>query len=257
MSVRKKILSVNDISISFGGIKACNNVSFEINEGEIVSIIGPNGAGKTTVFNLLTGVYKTETGEINFNGIDISKNSPQEIVKKGIARTFQNIRLFKNMRVIENVLVGAHNQISYSLIDSIFRTKKYWNQEAEMLNKGLEVLKKLNLIEKKDVYTTSLPYGDQRKVEIARAIATGSKLILLDEPAAGMNPNETKELSDFVRQIRGLGITVLLIEHDMSFVMNLSDRVYVLNQGEMICSGTPEMIANDPVVIKAYLGGEI
>lgn len=257
MSVGKELLSVKNISITFGGIKACNNVTFHVNEGEIISIIGPNGAGKTTVFNLLTGVYKTETGEIKFNGEDISKKTPQEIVRKGIARTFQNIRLFRNMKVIENVLVGAHNKINYTLFDSIFRTKKYWNQEAERLEKGLDVLEKLNLIEKRDIYSTSLPYGDQRKVEIARAIATGAKLILLDEPAAGMNPNETKELSDFVRQIRSLGITVLLIEHDMSFVMNLSDRVYVLNQGEMICSGTPEVVVNDPTVIKAYLGGEL
>lgn len=257
MSQNVPLLSANNISITFGGIKACSNVSFEVNEGEIVSIIGPNGAGKTTVFNLLTGVYQTETGNIIFDNKDISKFSPQKVVESGIGRTFQNIRLFKNMRVIENVLVGAHTHTKYSFIDSVFRTNKFKDEENKNVIKSLEILEKLKMIDKKDEYASNLPYGSQRKLEIARAIATGAKLILLDEPAAGMNPNETKELLEFIRGIRDLGLTILLIEHDMSFVMNLSDRVYVLNQGKLISEGTPEKVANDPEVIKAYLGGEV
>ncbi len=254
---KNNILTVENLSISFGGIKAVDSFSFKVDEGEIVSIIGPNGAGKTTVFNLLTGVYKLDTGSILFNNKKIVNLKPQAILKSGIARTFQNIRLFGDMRVIENVLVGEHTKTNYFLFDSIFKTKKYKEEEDKAVVEALKILKTLNMYEKKDDYADSLPYGDQRKVEIARAIATGAKLILLDEPAAGMNPQESEELLNFIKSLKDIGLTVLLIEHDMSVVMNLSDRIYVLDNGKMIASGKPEEVAKNAEVIKAYLGGDI
>lgn len=249
-------LEVNHLSINFGGIKAVSDFSFYVDKGEIVSLIGPNGAGKTTVFNLLSGVYEATEGEILWKGEDINHFTPQRIVQKGISRTFQNIRLFKDMRVIENVLIGDHINIPYTLFDSTFNTKKFRAAEDKAVAEAIKVLKSLNIDHKKDMYADSLPYGDQRKVEIARAIATGAQLILLDEPAAGMNPSESEELMNFIFKLRELGYTILLIEHDMSVVMKISDRVYVLDNGMLIASGTPENVAHDPNVIKAYLGGE-
>lgn len=250
------LLQVTDISINFGGIKAVDSVSFSVNKGEIVSIIGPNGAGKTTVFNLLTGVYKTTSGKIVMDDFEIQNLTPQEIVKKGISRTFQNIRLFKNMRVIENVLIGKHTNIKYNLFNSTFFSKKFKEEEEKATISVIKILKELNMFEKKDMYADSLPYGDQRKVEIARAIATGASLILLDEPAAGMNPQESEELLNFIKKLKVMGYSILLIEHDMSVVMKISDRIYVLDNGRLIAQGKPEEVANNPDVIRAYLGGE-
>lgn len=250
------LLKAKNLSINFGGIKAVDNVSFEVNKGEIVSLIGPNGAGKTTVFNLLTGVYKPTAGDILWKNEKIQDLTPQQIVKKGISRTFQNIRLFRDMRVIENVLIGSHIKTAYSLFASTFGLKKFRQEEDQAVANALRILKSLNLAGKKDRYADSLPYGDQRKVEIARAMATGAELLLLDEPAAGMNPQESEELLEFIRMLRDMGYTILLIEHDMSVVMKVSDRVYVLDNGRLIAQGIPETVANDPNVIKAYLGGE-
>ena len=227
------LLEVKGITKRFGGIVAVENVSFKVHEGEVISIIGPNGAGKTTVFNMLTGVYKVDEGTISFKGEEIQSMNPRDIVKKGISRTFQNIRLFSDMRVIENVLVGAHIKTKYAL----------------------KVLKEVGLYDRKDDYASNLPYGDQRKLEIARAIATGAKLILLDEPAAGMNPQESHELMEFIRLLKKQGYTVLMIEHDMSVVMNISDRIYVIDHGKPIAEGLPEEIAKNQKVIDVYLGG--
>lgn len=251
------ILKAENIGISFGGIRAVDSVSFEIKKGEIVSIIGPNGAGKTTVFNLLTGVYKLGSGSVEFNGSDISNLRPEKIVNSGLSRTFQNIRLVKDMKVIENVLIGTHVETHYTLGSSIFKTRGFKKKENESLKEVLKTLDMLNLYDKKDSFASDLPYGDQRKVEIARAIATGAELILLDEPAAGMNPTESAELLAFIRKLRDMGYTILMIEHDMSVVMNISDRIYVLDNGKKIAEGLPEEVANDECVIKAYLGGTL
>lgn len=252
----KKILETKNLSINFGGIKAVDDLDFYINSGEVIGLIGPNGAGKTTVFNMLTGVYTPTSGSIIWEGKNIEGLSSQEIVKRGIARTFQNIRLFGDMKVIENVLIGSHINIKYNLFDSLFESKKFKIQEEEATQRAIDILKSLNMKDKIDMYADSLPYGDQRKVEIARAVATGAKLILLDEPAAGMNAYESEELLEFIFGIRELGLTILLIEHDMSVVMNVSDRVYVLDSGKLISNGVPEVVAHDPIVIKAYLGGD-
>ena len=228
------LLEVNGITKVFGGLVAVENVEFQVDSGEIVSIIGPNGAGKTTIYNMLTGVYPVDGGNIVFDGKRIENLPPREIVKAGIARTFQNIRLFPTMRVIENVLVGEHINTHYSFLDLLLRT--------------------LGLGDQIDNYSTSLPYGMQRKLEIARALATNAKLIILDEPAAGMNPQESEELMDFIRHLRSRGITILLIEHDMSVVMNISDRIYVIDHGRKIAEGLPKDISTNPEVVRAYLG---
>lgn len=249
------LLDVNNISIHFGGLKAVDSVSFHVDENEIVSIIGPNGAGKTTIFNIITGLYSTEEGEAIFLGQDILKEkSPQEIVKMGISRTFQTIRLFKNMRVIENVLVGTHINTEYGLVDAFFRTKKYHSQEKEHAERAITILEAVGLKDKMHILAKNLPYGEQRKLEVARAIATGAKLLLLDEPAAGMNAGETIELLKFLRLLRDKNFTILLIEHDMKVVMNISDRIYVLDYGKKIADGIPTEIAKNPDVIRAYLG---
>lgn len=249
-------LNVENISMQFGGLLAVENFSFHVNEGEIVSLIGPNGAGKTTVFNMLTGIYRVTAGSMEFKGHKLEGKTPQEIVQLGISRTFQNLRLFPKMRVIENVLVGTHIRTKYNFFDGLFRTKKFQYEEAEKTIRAIKILESIGLYEHINSYAESLPYGEQRKVEIARAIATDAELLLLDEPAAGMNPSETEELLRFIRKLKNRGFTILLIEHDMSVVMNISDRIYVLDHGKLIAHGLPNEITNNERVIEAYLGGE-
>lgn len=248
------LLEVKKIHKEFGGLKAVNDVSFHVEEGEIVSIIGPNGAGKTTMFNLITGAYTIDKGTVFFQGEDITNKKPQEIVVKGIARTFQNIKLCNSMRVIENVLIGMDTGLKYNLLDLLLRTPKFRKAEQEKHAEAIRILKAIGLGDRIHEYAGNLPYGERRKLEIARAIATGAKLLLLDEPAAGMNENESAELMGFISLLRQSGYTILLIEHDMQVVMNISDRIYVLDYGILISQGKPEEIAADPNVIKAYLG---
>ena len=248
------LLEVKGITKTFGGLVAVENVEFNVNEGEIVSIIGPNGAGKTTIFNMLTGVYHVNGGKILFDGKEIQNKQPRDIVKAGIARTFQNIRLFPTMRVIENVLVGEHINIGYNFLDLLFKTKKYRAEEKAAHQSAIDLLVSLDLGDQIDNYAKNLPYGMQRKLEIARAIATKARLIILDEPAAGMNPQESEELKEFIRKLRGKGQTILLIEHDMSVVMDISDRIYVIDHGRKIAEGLPKEIAVNKRVITAYLG---
>jgi len=250
------LLEVKNLSIQFGGLKAVDKVNFTVNRGEIVSVIGPNGAGKTTVFNMLTGVYCPTIGQIVFDGKEIQGETPQRIVKAGMARTFQNTRLFCDMRVIQNVLLGMHTNTQYNFLDLVFHTKKYRDIEKEKQQKAVDILKFLDLEKYIHDYPTNLPYGDQRKVEIARAIATDAKLLLLDEPAAGMNPEESEELLMFIRRLVSKGFTILLIEHDMNLVMNISDRIYVIDHGRKIAEGLPQEIATNKDVIIAYLGKE-
>ena len=248
------LLEVKGITKTFGGLVAVENVEFNVNEGEIVSIIGPNGAGKTTIFNMLTGVYHVNGGKILFDGKEIQNKQPRDIVKAGIARTFQNIRLFPTMRVIENVLVGEHINIGYHFLDLLFKTKKYREEEKAAHQRAIDLLVSLDLGDEIDNYAKNLPYGMQRKLEIARAIATKARLIILDEPAAGMNPQESEELKEFIRKLRDKGQTILLIEHDMSVVMDISDRIYVIDHGRKIAEGLPKEIAVNKRVITAYLG---
>ena len=248
------LLEVKNICKEFGGLKAVNQVSLHVDEGEVVSIIGPNGAGKTTMFNLITGAYTIDSGSILFRGEEIANQTPQEIVKRGIARTFQNIKLCNHMRTIENVLVGMDTGLHYSLADALLRTPKFRRLEAEKHKQAVQILKAIGLGNRIHEYAGNLPYGERRKLEIARAIATGAQLLLLDEPAAGMNENESAELMEFIALLRQTGYTILLIEHDMQVVMNISDRIYALDYGSLIAKGVPDEIAEDPEVIKAYLG---
>jgi branched-chain amino acid transport system ATP-binding protein len=251
------MLSVTNITKAFGGLTAVNKVSFEVNQGEIVAIIGPNGAGKTTIFNILTGVYTINTGEIVFEGKKIHNTSPQHIVKTGIARTFQNIRLFGNMRVIENVLMGEQTKIHYNFFDLVFRTPRFRKAEREAAQRAVDILCSLGFAGELSNYAKNLPYGKQRRLEIARAIATSAKLLILDEPAAGMNPQETESLMRFIHDLRNKEYTILLIEHDMNVVMNISDRVYVLDHGIKIAEGIPSEIGKNKLVIEAYLGKDV
>lgn len=248
------VLEAKGITKRFGGLTAVSEVDFNVQNGEIVSIIGPNGAGKTTVFNMITGVYKVDHGEIFFQGKPIHNKEPGQIVRTGIARTFQNIRLFPNMRVIENVLVGNHINIHYGFKDILLRGKLFKNEERTAAQKAIEVLESVGLGKEIHNYAKNLPYGLQRRLEIARAIATGAKLLILDEPAAGMNPQESNDLMSFICQLRDRDYTILLIEHDMLVVMGISDRIYVLDHGRKIAEGKPEEVANNEMVVEAYLG---
>ena len=249
------MLEVKNIGISFGGLKAVDNFSLTIEKGQLYGLIGPNGAGKTTIFNLLTGVYKADHGSIVLDGKELTGKSTIEINQAGIARTFQNIRLFKDLSVLDNVKAGLHNHHPYSTIEGIFRLPRYYKVEKEMNARAMELLKVFDLDKECDYKASNLPYGKQRKLEIARALATDPKLLLLDEPAAGMNPNETAELMDTIRFVRDhFDMTVLLIEHDMKLVSGICEKLTVLNFGQVLTQGETSEVLNDKRVVTAYLG---
>ena len=249
------LLEIKNLGISFGGLRAVDDFSITIEKGQLYGLIGPNGAGKTTIFNLLTGVYKPNMGTIQLDGMNITGKKTMEINRAGVARTFQNIRLFKELTVLDNVKAGLHNQYSYSTVAGILRLPKYFKVEKIMDEKAVELLKVFDLDKEKDYLASNLPYGKQRKLEIARALATNPKLLLLDEPAAGMNPNETKELMDTIRFVRdNFDMTILLIEHDMKLVSGICEKLTVLNFGQVLAQGNTADVLNDPEVIKAYLG---
>ncbi|MBR0165103.1 MAG: ABC transporter ATP-binding protein [Lachnospiraceae bacterium] len=249
------LLSIDHLSISFGGLSAVYNFEMELEKGELHGLIGPNGAGKTTVFNLLTGVYRPDEGIIRLDGTDITGHAPAQISGEGVARTFQNIRLFKALSVIDNVKVGLHARFPYGTLAGVLRLPSYRRMEKEIDDKAMEILEVFDLGDKRDVLSSNLPYGAQRKLEIARAMATDPKLLLLDEPAAGMNPGETGELMDTIRSIRDrFDLTILLIEHDMKLVSGICERLTVLNFGQILAHGETRQVLNDPEVIKAYLG---
>lgn len=249
------LLEIKNLGITFGGLRAVDNLNLTLEKGALYGLIGPNGAGKTTVFNLLTGVYKPTTGTFILDGKELKGKKPAEINKAGIARTFQNIRLFKNLTVLENVKVGLHNQKKYSTLAAVLRLPKYFKVEKEMDKRAYELLKVFDLEEHADTLASNLPYGKQRKLEIARAMATEPKLLLLDEPAAGMNPNETRELMDTIKFVRDtFDLTILVIEHDMSLVSGICENITVLNFGQELAKGKTEEVLKDPEVIKAYLG---
>ena len=249
------LLEVKNLSISFGGLKAVDNFHINIEKGQLYGLIGPNGAGKTTIFNLLTGVYKPNAGSIVLDDVNITGKSTIEINQAGIARTFQNIRLFKDMSVLDNVKAGLHNHHKYSTVEGIFRLPRYFKIEKEMDEEAMNLLKVFDLDKECDFKASNLPYGKQRKLEIARALATEPKLLLLDEPAAGMNPNETAELMDTIRFVRdNFNMTVLLIEHDMKLVSGICEKLTVLNFGQVLREGVTSDVLHDPEVIKAYLG---
>ena len=251
------VLKAQSLGIQFGGLKAVTDFNMEIGQSELLGLIGPNGAGKTTVFNMLTGVYQPTEGSFYLNGEKMNGKKTYQVVEAGIARTFQNIRLFKKMTVIDNVKTAMNMHMHYSLLSAVLRSKHYWREEAEMEEKALQLLEVVHLMDKAYTMAENLPYGQQRRLEIARALATGMKLLLLDEPAAGMNPSETAELLDIINVIRSqFHISVLLIEHDMSLVMKICERIQVIDYGVKIARGTPEEIANNPRVIGAYLGKE-
>ncbi|GAB6090552.1 ABC transporter ATP-binding protein [Spirochaeta dissipatitropha] len=257
-----RILNVASMSMDFGGLRAVNKINISVNEREIVALIGPNGAGKTTFFNCVTGVYTPTEGDVVIHAPDgsgreqsIKGLKPSAIARKGLARTFQNIRLFQNMTVLENVMIGRHCRLSAGVFGAIFRTKAVREEEEQVIHDSYEVLKKLNLERYVNELARNLPYGAQRRLEIARALASEPFLLLLDEPAAGMNPQETNELKDLILEIRDTeDISIFLIEHDMSLVMSLSERIYVMDYGKLIASGNPLEVKSNPAVIKAYLG---
>lgn len=249
------LLEVKNLGISFGGLRAVNAFNVTIEKGQLYGLIGPNGAGKTTVFNLLTGVYQPDEGAIILDGVNVTGKKTIDICKAGIARTFQNIRLFGDMTVLDNVKVGLHNHYPYSTLEGILRLPRYYKVEKEMNEKAMELLKVFGLEEFAEYKAENLPYGQQRKLEIARAMATAPKLLLLDEPAAGMNPNETRELMDTIQFVRDrFDMTILLIEHDMKLVSGICEKLTVLNFGEILAQGDTQEVLNNPEVITAYLG---
>ena len=249
------MLDVTKLSISFGGLRAVDELTMQIEEGGLVGLIGPNGAGKTTVFNMLTGVYLPTEGGIRLDGKNLIGKKPADICKMGVARTFQNIRLFPKLSVLDNVKAGLHNQVTYSLAESMLHLGGYSKKEKDMDQRALEILSVFGLDSSANDLASNLPYGKQRKLEISRALATSPKLLLLDEPAAGMNPNVTGELMETISLVRKkYGVTILLIEHDMKLVQGICEYLYVLNFGKLLAEGTPAQVLNDPAVIKAYLG---
>ena len=255
---KKRLLDLDNVSIVFGGLRAVSNLSMHIDEHELIGLIGPNGAGKTTAFNLITGVYVPTEGDITCNGVRINGKKSYQVTQLGMARTFQNIRLFSELPVIDNVKIAYHMHIGYNLPEAIFRTRKYVQEENEVTKKAMELLTIFHLEDHAYDLAKNLPYGAQRRLEIARALATEPKLLLLDEPAAGMNPQETKELMEMIRWLRDhFHLAILLIEHDMGLVMGVCQRIYVLEYGLCIASGTPDEIRRNKRVIEAYLGEEV
>jgi len=249
------LLQIQDVTMRFGGVTAIDQLSFEVQKGEIYGLIGPNGAGKTTIFNNITGNYIPTEGHVIFDGQDITGTKPNKVVSIGIARTFQNIRLFKSMSVLDNILIGYHNHAKYTYLEAILRMPRYWSHEREIKSRAMAILDEFGIADLAHHEATALSYGNQRKVEIARALATDPKLLLLDEPAAGMNPSETDDLSFIIHKIKkDFDLTVLLIEHDMKFVNTMCDLVTVLDYGENIFVGKPADAIVDPKVITAYLG---
>ena len=257
MENKKPLLVAKDISISFGALKAVDNFNLEINSGELIGLIGPNGAGKTTVFNILTGVYNASSGEYTLDGENVIKTSTSALVKKGLARTFQNIRLFKYLSVLDNVVAAYNFRMRYGILSGMLRFPNFWKEEKEAKEKAMALLKIFDLDKYANMHAGNLPYGEQRKLEIARAMATEPKILLLDEPAAGMNPKETEDLMNTIKLIRDkFGIAVLLIEHDMKLVLCICERLLVLNYGKILASGKPNEVINNPQVVEAYLGKE-
>ena len=257
MENKKPLLVAKDISISFRALKAVDNFNLEINSGELIGLIGPNGAGKTTVFNILTGVYNASSGEYTLDGENVIKTSTSALVKKGLARTFQNIRLFKYLSVLDNVVAAYNFRMKYGILSGMLRFPNFWREEKEAKEKAMALLKIFDLDKYAGMHAGNLPYGEQRKLEIARAMATEPKILLLDEPAAGMNPKETEDLMNTIKLIRDkFGIAVLLIEHDMKLVLGICERLVVLNYGQILASGDPKEVINNPQVVEAYLGKE-
>ena len=248
-------LEINDMSLEFGGVKACQNVNMKLEPGILYGLIGPNGAGKSTIFNVLTGIYPPTRGDVRLGGESLVNQKPFEIARRGFGRTFQNIRLFKELTVLQNVMVAFYSSSQTHIGDMVFETQNFHNEETDVKSKAMELLKVMGIEDLADVPAGGLPYGKQRKLEIARALGLNPKILLLDEPAAGLNPTETKELTDLIRKIqKDRNITVLLIEHDMGLVMKICEKIFVLVQGQLVCEGTADVIQNDKRVIEAYLG---